>query len=193
MPPCRVPTVVRCGMSRSSVLTRLWLLPAACAVLGLLVAGCGSSHPRSAAPATTTTTTDPRATAVLSAYRAAQAAFNQALAQADPAWPALAQTMTGEELQSVRRILVADQMNGIVGRGDVQLYPRLVSISGDNAVVHDCLYSSSELVYAKTGKPVPPVTPPEHDGVTAEVQQVAPEVWKVATVKVTEGSCPPGY
>ncbi|HZT67401.1 MAG TPA: hypothetical protein VFA11_16550 [Acidimicrobiales bacterium] len=180
-------------MSRSSVLTRLWLLPAACAVLGLLVAGCGSSHPRSAAPATTTTTTDPRATAVLSAYRAAQAAFNQALAQADPAWPALAQTMTGEELQSVRRILVADQMNGIVGRGDVQLYPRLVSISGDNAVVHDCLYSSSELVYAKTGKPVPPVTPPEHDGVTAEVQQVAPEVWKVATVKVTEGSCPPGY
>jgi hypothetical protein len=101
--------------------------------------------------------------------------------------------MTGTELESVKRILVADQLNGIVGRGSVQVYPKLFSISEAEAVVHDCLYSASELVYQKTGKPVPPLTPPEHDGVTATLQQVAPGVWKVASVKLTEGSCPPGY
>jgi hypothetical protein len=163
-------------------------------VLGLLVAGCGSAHSGSAMPTTTTTTADPEATAVLSAYRASQAAFDDALARADPSWAALVATMTGDELQSVRRsLLLADQINGIVGRGTVQVFPKLVSVDGNQAVVHDCLYSASELVYAKTGKPVPPITPPEHDGVTATLQQSTPGVWKVASVHVTEGSCPPGY
>ena len=192
MSPSRVPAVVPCGMSRSSVLTRLRLLPTSCAVLGLLAAGCGSSHPRSAAP-TTTTTTDPQAAAVLSAYRASQTAFNDAVAKADPLWPALTVTMTGEELQSVRRSLVADQMNGIVGRGSVQVFPKLASINGSTAVIHDCVFSSSELLYVKSGKPVPPATPPEHDAVTATVLQVSPGVWKVSSEQITEGSCPPGY
>lgn len=192
MPRALATTAVPCGMSRSSVLTRLSALLAGVAALAVLAAGCGSSHPRSTA-STSSTTTDPVAAAVLAAYRGAQTAFDQALAEADPAWPALAETMTGAQLESVRRILVADQMNGIVGRGSVQVFPKLVSITGSTAVVHDCLYSSSELVYAKTGKPVPPVTPPEHDGVTAVVQQVAPGSWKVANVHVTEGTCPPGY
>lgn len=160
----------------------------------LVAAGCGGSSSGSRRTANPTTTTlSPMAAAALTAYRAAQTAFDDAVARADPAWPALAQTMTGSELQSVRRILVADQLNGIVGRGSVQVYPKLFSLSGNEAVVHDCLYSSSELVYAKTGKPVPPITPPEHDGVSAVVQQVAPGAWKVASVKLTEGTCPPGY
>jgi len=160
----------------------------------LLAAGCGGSSSRGRHTADSTTTTlNPTAVAVLNAYRAAQTAFDQAVAQADPTWPALAQSMTGTELASVKRILVADQLNGIVGRGPVQVYPKLFSISGAEAVVHDCLYSASELVYQKTGKPVPPLTPPEHDGVSATLQQVAPGVWKVASVKLTEGSCPPGY
>lgn len=191
MPPSGVFTAVPCGMSRSSALTWLGRLLAGGAGLALLAAGCSSPRPRSTS--TTTTTTDPAAAAVLAAYRGAQTAFDQALAQADPTWPALAETMTGAQLQSVRRILVADQVNGIVGRGSVQVFPKLVSITGSTAVVHDCLYSSSELVYAKTGKPVPPATPPEHDGVTAVVQEVAPDTWKVANVHVTEGTCPPGY
>jgi hypothetical protein len=193
MPPSTAPTAVPCGMTRSSVLTRLRLLLVAWAALGLLAAGCGGSDRGSAAPTTTTTTADPEATAVLSAYRASQAAFDEAVARADPSWPALAATMTGDELQSVRRSLLADQMNGIVGRGAVQVFPKLISVNGNQAVVHDCLYSASELVYAKTGKPVPPITPPEHDGVTATLEQSTPGVWKVAKVEVTEGSCPPGY
>jgi len=131
--------------------------------------------------------------AVLAAYRAEQAAFQGALQQADPTFPALVQTMTGNQLTSVRRALVSDQTNGIVGRGTSQLNPKVASIQGNQAVVHDCLFSSIELVYSATGKPVPPVTPPEHDGVKATLVQVSPDTWKVSDQNVTEGSCPSGY
>ncbi len=113
--------------------------------------------------------------------------------QANPTLPALAQTMTGSELDSVRRSLVSDQANGIVGQGNVQVHPKLVSMSGDRTVIHDCVFSSLELVYKSTGKPVPPVTPPEHDGVTATLIQTSAGTWKVSTEHVTEGSCPAGY
>lgn len=173
---------------RSAAATSLVLMALPAAGCG---GGSGSAGHRTAD--STTTTLNPAAAAVIAAYRAAQTAFDEAVARADPTWPALAETTTGDQLQSVRRILLADQLNGIVGRGSVQVYPKLFSIDGNQAVVHDCLYSSSELVYAKTGKPVPPITPPEHDGVNAVLQQVAPGVWKVTSVQVTEGSCPPGY
>ncbi|MHB1927985.1 MAG: hypothetical protein ACYCUG_00870 [Acidimicrobiales bacterium] len=169
-------------------------MAASLALVVLVAAGCGGSSPGGRRTAgSTSTTLSPTAVAVVAAYRAAKTAFDQAVARADPTWPALDQSMTGTELKSVKRILIADQLNGIVGRGPVQVYPKLFSISGDQAVVHDCLYSASELMYQKTGKPVPPLTPPEHDGVSATLQQVAPGVWKVASVKLTEGSCPPGY
>jgi hypothetical protein len=54
-----------------------------------------------------------------------------------------------------------------VGQGAVTLHPKLVSVSSTTATVVDCIYSTSELVYQATGKPVPPVTPPENDGVNA--------------------------
>jgi hypothetical protein len=101
--------------------------------------------------------------------------------------------MTGAQLDSVRRALTSDKLNGIVGRGSVQLHPKVASLNAQEAVVHDCLFSSLELVYVSTGKPVPPVTPPEHDGVVATLDKVSPDTWKVADQHVTEGSCPAGY
>lgn len=192
MPRVRATTAVPCGMTRSSVLTRLRLLPAASVALGLLTAGCGSSHPRSEA-ATTTTTTDPQAAAVLAAYRAEQAAFTAAVDRADPTSPGLADTMTGAQLQSVKRSLVADQINGIVGRGSVQLHPKLASINGNQAVVLDCAFDSSELVYAATGKPVPPVSPPGPVAIHSELLQIQPGVWKVAEQDTKDGPCPSDY
>lgn len=170
------------------------LVAAGLALVALVAAGCGGSSPGTRRTAESTTTTlSPAAAAVLSAYRASQVAFDQAVGRADPTWPELAQTMTGAELESVRRSLVADQANGVVGRGSVQVFPKIVSIAAGRAVVHDCVYSTSELVYAKTGQPVPPVTPPEHDGVTATLQMVVPGTWKVADEQVTQGHCPSGY
>lgn len=183
---------VTCGMTRFPSRKRMTLRSAIgiLAVAGLSAA-CGSSHSANGSDRSITTTNSQEA-AVLAAYRAEQAAFEQALQQGNPNLPALDQTMTGAQLVSIRRTLVTDQVNGIVGRGSVQLYPKLVSVNDGQAVVHDCLFSSLELVYAATGKPVPPVTPPEHDGVQATLVQVS-ESWKVSDQHVTDGRCPAGY
>ena len=168
-----------------------------------LLAACGSgpsaspgttSRP-SAAPSTTTSTStspsDPSQAAVLAAYRAASQAFEQALATANPADPKLAETMVDPQLQSVRANLVADQEKGVVGKGAVTLHPKVMSLSATKATVVDCVYSTSELVYRSTGKPVPPITPPENDGVRATLVQVG-GTWKLSKQVVTEGKCAPG-
>lgn len=186
------PRAVTCGMTRfpSRYRFRLRMAAGLLAIAGL-AAACGGSHSASGHDRATTTT-NAQAVTVLAAYRAEQAAFEQALQQGNPNLPALDQTMTGAQLVSVRRSLVTDQVNGIVGRGSVQLYPKLVSITDGRAIVHDCLFSSLELVYTATGKPVPPVTPPEHDAVQATLIQTA-GTWKVSDQHVTNGSCPAGY
>lgn len=188
---------VTCRMAWFPSRTRSHTWIAAACLLGIatLAASCGGSPSASGhhTDHPSTTTAHSQRTAALAAYRASQVAFDQAIRQADPTLPGLAQTMTGAELDSVRRSLVSDQASGIVGRGNVEVHPKLASISGDRAVIHDCAFSSLELVYKSTGKPVPPVTPPEHDGVMATLIQTSPGTWKVSTEHVTEGSCPAGY
>ena len=99
--------------------------------VAVFCASCGGSPSATGGSSTTssvrstTTSTNAQASGVLAAYRAEQAAFEQAVQHADPTLPALAQTMTGAQLDSVRRSLVADQTNGIVGRGSVQLNPKV--------------------------------------------------------------------
>ncbi len=185
------------GMTR--LRSRNWFRPVAVMValsVAAICSGCGGSDPAGSGSTSSTsvsTTTNPQTAAVVAAYRAEQAAFQGALRQANPTFPALAQTMTGNQITSVRRALVADQTSGIVGRGTAQLNPKVVSINGNQAIVHDCLFSSIELVYTATGKPVPPATSAEHDGVMATLVQVSPGMWKVSDQNVTEGSCPAGY
>ena len=99
--------------------------------------------------------------------------------------------MIDPQLQSVKANLLADQHQGIVGHGTVTLHPKVVAISGSTAAVVDCVYSTSELVYKATGKPVPPVTPPENDGIRATLVLTG-GAWKLAKQTVTEGSCAPG-
>jgi hypothetical protein len=130
---------------------------------------------------------------VLAAYRAGWHVFEQAVDHADPTLPALAQTMTGAQLTSVHRILVADKTDGIVGRGTIALHPKVAYVHGKQALVLDCAFDSSELVYAATGKPVPPITPPEDVAVRSHLSEVSPGVWKVADQHTTGGTCPPGY
>jgi hypothetical protein len=167
-----------------------------------VLAACGSSP--SAAPTTTrakpstttivpatTTTLDATTTAVIQAYRAEWTAFEQALSTANASDPALAATMVAPMLQEVRRNLVSDQVNGIVGRGGVQLHPRVTQVAAASATVVDCSYSTSELVYVKTGNVVPPATPPEHDGVLTTLTLVG-STWKVSDQTVTEGKCASG-
>ena len=178
------------------------MLASAVVSLSLALSACGSSH--SASPPTTranpsatlsspttSTTVDPTAAAVLSAYRSEWAAFEQALSTANASDPSLAATMIAPMLQEVRRNLVGDQVNGIVGRGGVQLHPRVTQGAATRATVVDCSYSTSELIYAKSGNAVPPATPPEHDGVLTTLTLVG-STWKVSDQTVTEGKCASG-
>ena len=128
---------------------------------------------------------------MLAAYRAGWGAFEQALADANPADPALPATMVDPQLPRVKANLLADQRQGMVGRGTTTLHPKITALSATSATVVDCAYSTAELVYQATGKPVPPVTPPENDGVTSTLV-LAGGTWKVAKQIVTEGKCSPG-
>lgn len=165
------------------------------AALALVLTSCGGSSGHKAADGPTTTTNSSTSAAssaaVLGAYRAEWAAYQSALATANAYDPSLAATMVDPLLQKVRANLLGYQNAGIVGRGSIQLNPRVVSISATTAMIDDCNFSSSELVYAKTGKPVPPITPPEHDYVQATVVLVN-GAWKVSQQNVTEGKCPGG-
>ena len=172
------------------------------AAAGLLLAACGGGaasstattigpRPSSSTSASPSTSTDPTASAVLAAYRAEWSAFEQALATANPEDPALAATMVNPQLQGVKANLFADQRQGMVGRGIFTLHPKIVSLSGSTATVVDCAYSTSVLVYAKTGKPVPPITSPENDGVHS-ILVLTGGTWKVYKQTVTDGKCAPG-
>ena len=174
------------------------------ALVGMCVlAGCSStpgaaagrstaSVPRSTTTTTpgpsSTTTTRGSVSAVLAAYRAEWAAFEQALADANPGDPRLAATMVDPQLQSVKANLLADQRQGMVGRGTFTLHPKVTAISATSATVVDCAYSTAELVDKATGKPVPPVTPPENDGVTSTLILTGGS-WKVSKQTVTDGKC----
>jgi hypothetical protein len=146
-------------------------------------------------PSTTSsssTTVGPAATAVLGAYRAGWAAFEQASATSNAFDPSLPAAMVDPLLQQVRQNLVSDQAAGIVAKGTFTLHPMIKAQTATSATVVDCAYSTSVLVYAKTGKQVPPVTPPENDGVMSTLV-LQGSGWKVSQQTVTDGSCPTGY
>ena len=171
------------------------------ASLSLVASACGGSNsaapqttpakPSTTASAPTTTTTDPNTTAVLQAYRASWSAFEQALADANPNAPTLAATMVDPQLQGVRANLLSDQIHGMIGRGTFALHPKITSLTATMATVVDCAYSTAELVYKATGKPVPPITPPENDGVISTLVLTG-GMWKVSKQTVMDGSCAPG-
>ncbi len=187
---------VTCRMAwlSSRTLSRTWTAAACLVGVAALAASCGGSRSASGHHADRPTTTKASSqAAVLAAYRAGWHVFEQAVDHADPTLPALAQTMTGAQLTSVHRILVADKTDGIVGRGTIALHPKVAYVHGKQALVLDCAFDSSELVYAATGKPVPPITPPEDVAVRSHLSEVSPGVWKVADQHTTGGTCPPGY
>ncbi len=150
-----------------------------------------AAHGHSTVSTSTSSGRSGGAAAVLAAYRAGWSAYEGALAAANAADPALVATMVDPLLQRVKANLYAYQRQGIVGRGPVDLNPKVVTVSPSTATVVDCTFSSSELVYTSTGQPVPPVTPPEHDGVRATLVLTA-GTWKVSQQSVTEGKCAPG-
>jgi hypothetical protein len=129
---------------------------------------------------------------VLTAYRAQWAAYEHAVATANPLDPELQATMVNPVLHQVIGNLVSYNQEGIVGKGSIQLNPLVSSIADTSATVLDCAFSSGFLIYKKTGKQVPPVTKPEHDAIKTTLV-LDGSTWKVKSQTITEGSCPTGY
>ena len=176
--------VGRCGVGAVAALTFI--------ALALLLSGCGSSNGATASSTTlATTATSSEAAAVVAGYRAAWHAFEDALDNANPNDPLLASTMVDPQLQGVKANLLADQRQGIVGRGPTTVHPKVVSLSTARATIVDCVHSATELVYASSGTPVPPVTPPENDGVSATMV-LSNGVWKLEKQTVSDGKCAAG-
>jgi hypothetical protein len=76
-------------------------------------------------------------TAVLAAYRAGWAAFEHALADANPEDPALPAALVDPELQQVKANLLADQQHGMVERGTFALHPKVTAVLTTAATVVD--------------------------------------------------------
>lgn len=173
------------------------------AALAMLLAACGggsadvshssttTARSRSTTSASTASSRRTKEAAVLAAYRAAWHAFEHAAADANPSDPLLAATMIDPQLQGVKANLLADQRQGIVGRGTFVLHPKVIAMSATSATVVDCVHSTAILVYKSTGKPVPPITPPENDGVHATLSLTG-GTWKLYKQTVTEGKCTAG-
>lgn len=201
----RVLQELRCATS-SARARRSCLLALCIAAVALVAAGCsntasGPTTTTNSLPVASTSTTSPTSTttatsaedaAVLTAYRAAWGAYEQALKTANPLSAALPATMVNPILEQVKKNLVSDEVGGIIGTGTSVHHPHVASLAATNAVVLDCAFSSSFLIYKKTGKQVPPVSKPENDGIRATLVFDG-STWKVSQQTVMEGKCPAGY
>ena len=191
----RASAVVTWGMTWRRGRMGLSAMPIVVVACACLAAGCGGSGSATGGGTTTSDrtslTTNSKQGAVLAAYRAGWQAFEQASATSNAADPALEATMVNPLLDQVRRNLTSDHYAGIIATGTYALHPRVTAITAGSATVVDCAYSTAKLVYQSTGKPVPPVTPPENDGVRSTLV-LAGSTWKVSTQSVTNGSCSAG-
>lgn len=162
-------------------------------VVGLGTAACsggGTDGPPAASRRTTTTlrATDQQ---VIQGWRAAEQAFYTAAYTNDAASPALAATMVDPALSQARQFLFAAKSDGYLGRGTFDLgHPKVVSVSGDTAVLKSCVYGGVIEVNATTGKPAPaPFGVASNEEVQSTLRQVSTGLWKISQNTVTEGRC----
>lgn len=115
--------------------------------------------PRTTTSSPTTTTTTPPPTpeaAVRTAYLAAVEALNAAYETSDPTFPGLAETRTGEDLATVRRMLQDRRQKGLRLRYQSHGAPRptitRVALTKGSATVVACVLDDAVLVESRTGR-----------------------------------------
>lgn len=167
-------------------------LIAALVAMTAVVASCSSGHgsagklkatattvttPATTASTTTSTTVSPEA-AVLAGYRGFKADYVAVGLVPDGNDPRLAAHATGRELAQIRAYFTEYRARGLVQRGDYDLAPRVVFVTGATALVRDCYVSHLQDIDAKTGA-VKASDPPER--VLAEYSmELVDGVWKVS-------------
>lgn len=105
------------------------------------------------------TTIDPQEavrTAVIRDYLASHAAYDEATGAPDgrppnPDLPGLDRYMVGDQLIQVRRYIIGMKAGGLTSLGPpAQLRPRVASLQGTTAIVHDCYTTDGHIVDART-------------------------------------------
>ena len=174
------------------------ILVAAVVTAAVLVLGRGQDNPSSAAPdpgpsftiaPASPTTVDPQEAvraAVIRDYLASLVAYDEATGLPDgkppnPDLPGLRTYMTGQQLTRVREYIIGMQAGGLTAIGPRgEFHPRVASVLGNAAVVHDCYTSTNKIVDAKThalrDRPGPVTVGRES---TLQLD-VASGIWKVA-------------
>lgn len=128
--------------------------PAAAGASGVSAPGAGTSspQPREVDPLAAVDRGDPMAV-----YRAWWGAVARALATADPTSPELAALATDPLLSQTRQAIAALRAQGIVQVVRFDLHPRLLSRSGTQAEIADCVGTPpGSYRDARTGRPRAP-------------------------------------
>ena len=93
---------------------------------------------------------------ILSAWLAAQKAFDTAALTSDPDQPDLAATTVDPQLAWSEALLQRMKGSGQVARGPVNYgKPEVVRLSSDNARVTSCEFDAEVVVSVDSGRPVP--------------------------------------
>lgn len=186
---------------------RIHLGLAAMVVVGLAAAGCSDDKESSAGSSTTTTPTDQgtssttstpttgtsatapdESQAVLTAYRGFWDAYIAASNPMNPEHPALAERAVGEELDTVRRTILARKSAGEVFQGTMELAPKVTSVTGNQAMVRDCHDDNLVVVDAASGAVKEP-DDPVRKLVIVTLSRDDAGIWKVAAIKLEAEGC----
>ena len=153
--------------------------------------GSVASSSSSALTTRPATTIGPTETAVLDAYRAAWRAFvtvaSDPAAKADD--PRLLQNNAGSALLARQAYLVRLKSDGRAWRGDVELHPSVVEVTGTTAKVQDCNVDRTSVIDVRTGQVVVP--PATSGAAVTAMLRLEGGVWKQVEFTDEKRTCVP--
>ncbi len=127
---------------------------------------------------------------ILSAWLAAERAFETAAQTSDPNEPALLATTTAPQIAWTVSLLARMSAAGEVGRGPMRFGSTVVDVvSSRLAMVHACGHDDELVVWAATGRPVPGVAGEfENEEIVAAMEWTSAG-WKLADQTVQQAPC----
>lgn len=126
----------------------------------------------------------------LSAWLAAERAFETAARTADAQEPALAATTTEPLIATTVRLLERMRAAGEVGRGLMQFGShRSTMVSSRLALVHACGHDDELVVFVATGRPVPGLLGDFENERIVSLMALTATGWKLADQTVQEAPC----
>jgi hypothetical protein len=127
---------------------------------------------------------------VISAWLAAEVAFEQAALTADPDEPDLAATTVAPQLAWSQSLLAQMQSSGEVSRGPVDHgHPQILAQRASVATVQSCMHDAEVVVSSVTGQPVPDEAGQVDFELFTSTMVQTDTGWKLATQTVGVDSC----